>query len=254
MNKVYLENITWQEYHSKVKTGVLIIPVGATEQHSLHLPLGVDTIIAKNFAKLLAEKIDGLVAPAIQYGYKSNPTSGGGPLFPGTIDLNGKTLINLTQDLLVEFLADGWQRIIVMNSHYENQAFLAEAMDLVLRNQQEPFPKVLLISWWDNISEEIMSEIFDEVPFAGWDLEHAAITETSLMMYFAPDLVQNELIPDDKIEKVPRYQCYPVPPNLVPASGSLYTAHSSSAKKGKLIAENVIANFISIIEREFLNC
>jgi len=50
MNKVYLENMTWQEYHSKVKTSVLIIPVGATEQHSLHLPLGVDTIITTRSA------------------------------------------------------------------------------------------------------------------------------------------------------------------------------------------------------------
>lgn len=251
MKKLFIENITWKEYAKAAEKNILIIPVGATEQHSLHLPLGVDSIIAMNFAKGLAEKINGYIAPVISYGYKSNPSSGGGPLFPGTIDLNGNTLTTLIRDLLVEFIKDGWKKIILFNSHYENQPFLTEAADLVIKDQQQEFPKIIVASWWDNISEETMPLIFDERPFRGWDLEHAAITETSLMMYFAPELVDFDLLPDEGLEQIPKYQRYPVSKTLIPSSGSLYTSISSTAEKGKIITKNVIANFLIFLKEEF---
>ena len=123
--------LTWGEYASAVSDGILILPVGSTEQHSIHLPLGTDTIIPETIALTLAERVGALVAPVLPYGYKSQPSSGGGPLFPGTIDLNGATMTSLSKDLLTEFLADGWQKIFILNGHFENVAFLTEATDLV---------------------------------------------------------------------------------------------------------------------------
>lgn len=251
MKSLFIENITWKEYKEASEKGILIIPIGATEQHSLHLPLGVDTIIATNFARHLAEKIGGYIAPVVAYGYKSNPTSGGGPLFPGTIDLNGNTLTTLIHDLLIEFIKDGWRKIILLNSHYENQVFLSEAADLVIGDQENEFPKVILTSWWDNVSEDVMPLIFDEKPFRGWELEHAAITETSLMMYFAPELVKNDLLPDESLEEVPKYQRYPISKTLIPKSGSLYTSLSSTAEKGRIITEDVVDNFVVFLKKEF---
>lgn len=227
------------------------MPIGSTEQHSCHLPLAVDNIISQNFAVKLAEKINGHIAPIISYGYKSNPTSGGGPLFPGTIDLNGATLVNLVVDILREFINDGWKKITLLNSHYENQVFLGEACDLVIGDQEEEYPKIIIASWWDNVSEDIMPLVFDERPFRGWDLEHAAITETSLMMYFAPDLVKTDLLSDEGIEDVPKYQKYPVSKTLIPKSGALYTAISSTAEKGKIITDDVIENLLLFLRKEF---
>ncbi len=249
MNKLLMGNLTWNEYQAKIKDGILIIPVGSIEQHGPHLPLCVDAEIAENFAIAIAEKFGGVVAPTLTYGYKSQPNSGGGPIFPGTIDLNGSTLVALTKDILTEFLADGWQRILIMNAHYENEAFLAEAIDLLLRNQTTPFPKVVLANWWDNISESTMAKLYDEVEFQSWALEHAALTETSLMMYFCPELVGPEIVDEDFVP--PTYQRFPVPKTAVPASGCLYTARSSSAEKGRLIVEDVIRNFEAFLRKEF---
>ncbi|PIE68091.1 MAG: creatininase [Deltaproteobacteria bacterium] len=229
---------------------MIIVPVGATEQHSRHLPLGVDTIITEGMALALAKETDALVAPTICYGYKSQPSSGGGPLFPGTIDLNGQTLTLMVRDILKELLDDGWQKILILNGHYENHAFLIEAADLLLRDQKTRFPKVILTSWWDCISDEVMPKVFDEVPFAGWELEHAAIVETSAMMHFAPDLVHEEQFLEEGLEKVPNYHCFPPDPDLLPASGNLHTPCSSSAEKGRLIAENVIANLQELVKKE----
>lgn len=249
--KLFIENLTWTEYSEASKNGILILPIGSTEQHSLHLPLSVDNIISQNFSARLAEKINGVIAPIISYGYKSNPTSGGGPLFPGTIDLNGATLVTLIVDILNEFIKDGWKKIILLNSHYENQAFLGEACDLVIDDQEEEFPKIIIVSWWDNVSEDILPIIFNERSFRGWDLEHAAITETSLIMYFAPELVRYDLLSDESLEEVPRYQRYPVSKTLIPKSGALYTTISSTAEKGEIITEDVINNFLVFIKKEF---
>ena len=114
MNKHIMQNITWKEFQQNINN-VLILPVGSTEQHGPHLPLSVDTVIAEKLALMLAEKVNGIVAPSLSYGYKSKPLSGGGPLFPGTIDLNGITLMNITEDLLEEFIKDGITKIFILN-------------------------------------------------------------------------------------------------------------------------------------------
>ena len=56
--------------------------------------------------------------------------------------------------------------------------------------------KILIANWWDPMPAEIIDKVFDEVPFPGWAFEHAAVTETSLMMAFAPELVHEERMVD----------------------------------------------------------
>ena len=246
-----MAHMTWEDYQSEIDDGIIIISAGSTEQHTKHLPLGVDSIITENIALVLAHTVDALVSPTLTYGYKSLASSGGGPLFPGTIDLNGATITNLVHDILKELLADGWQKILILNGHFENTAFLLEAADLVLRGQGEPFPKILVTSWYDNISSEVMPKIFDEVEFPGWELEHAAIAETSMMMHFAPELVHENRFPDEGLERVPTYHCFPPSRDLLPASGCLHTPRSSSAEKGRLIADNVVENIAAVLSKEF---
>jgi len=251
MSSKLIHKLAWREYNAKSHDGIIILPVGATEQHSTHLPLGVDSIITENVALMLAEEIDALVAPPLYYGYKSQPSSGGGPLFPGTIDLNGATLTCLAGDILKELLADGWQRVLVLNGHFENQAFLIEAADLLLREQKSDFPRVIITSWWDNISKDVLPKVFDEVEFAGWELEHAAIVETSVMMFFAPELVNQDLFLDEGLESVPRFHSFPVRPGLLPESGNLHTPRTSSAEKGKIIVEDVVRSLKKMTTEQF---
>jgi creatinine amidohydrolase len=251
MKTSLIANMTWDEYNLKIPGGIIILPAGAVEQHAKHLPLATDSIIAENIAIALAEKVGAVVAPTLSYGYKSQPSSGGGPLFPGTIDLNGVTLINLARDILAEFLADGWQHILLLNTHSENQAFLVEAADLCLRYQKTPFPKIIVANWWDNLSKEMMPKIFDEVKFAGWDLEHAAVVETSIIMHVAPELVRQDRFLDEGLETIPTYHCFPPSRTLIPESGCLHSARSSSGDKGRWIVENIVENLAAIVGKEF---
>lgn len=246
---VKMTNMIWQEF-AKKKDDVIILPIGATEQHGPHLPLCVDTVIAEQFAYRIADKINGVVAPTLSYGYKSKPLSGGGPLFPGTIDLNGATLQNLVMDLIDEFVKDGFKKIYIFSAHFENEAFIVEAMDLVSAKHGEDI-QILLTNWWDPMSPDTIDKIFDEVPFPGWALEHAAVTETSLMMYFKPELVREEAILEMTNAEPGTYFRYPIEKGIVPDTGVLASAKSSSPEKGKIIVDDAINNILKIIDKAF---
>ena len=245
----YMHDITWPEFQAK-KDSVVILPIGATEQHAQHLPLCTDAKIAEKFSYYLAKELDGIIMPTLCYGYKSKPLSGGGPLFPGTIDLNGKTVIDLVYDVLMELVRDGFTKIFIMNAHFENEAFVVEAMDLVNR-ETNGAATIVESNWWDPMPAEIIDKVFDEVPFPGWAFEHAAVTETSLMMAFAPELVHEERMVDTQGATPCPYHIYPVPKDAVPPTGVLAPARSSSAARGQLIIDSVLDELVKICDKEF---
>ena len=245
----FMREMTWPEFAAR-KDDIVLIPVGSTEQHAQHLPLCTDAVIAEQFACRLAERVNGIVMPTLSYGYKSKPLSGGGPLFPGTIDLNGETVIRLTYDVLMELVRDGFSRIMLVNAHFENEAFLVEAMDMVNRDTNG-VATIVETSWWDPMPEDVIDKVFDVVPFPGWAFEHAAVTETSLMLYFAPELCRMERMVDVRNAEALPYFRYPLSRDDVPESGALASAESSSALRGKIIVDSVIPELVKICAREF---
>lgn len=244
-----MQEMTWNDFDKIRRDGIVVLPVGSTEQHGPHLPLSVDAIISGGLSEMVAAEVGGAVAPTICYGYKSAPLSGGGPLFPGTIDLNGVTLINLVSDVLEELIRDEVKKILILNGHYENEAFILEAVDLISRKY--PQVKIVEASWWDQISESVMDKVFDEVPFPGWALEHAAIAETSLTLHFRPELVHMDRLVEDGVEEELTYSVYPAPKEIVPTTGLLATARSSSPEKGKLLAQDICGKYVEILKKEF---
>ena len=248
---ILMDEMTWMEFDKKIKEGAItILPIGACEQHGPHLPLCVDTVLAKGFAELLAQQVNAVVAPTVNYGYRSKPLSGGGPLFPGTIDLSGETLVKLTFDLLEELIKDGVKKILVLSCHFENEAFVCEACDLIGQKYGDKV-KVIITNWWDPMPLEVIDEVFNEVPFPGWAFEHAAITETSLMMAFAPELVHEDRMVDTQGATPCPYHIYPVPKGAVPDTGVLAPARTSSAAKGQYMIDNIVPELVKICNKEF---
>ncbi len=82
------------------RDGRLIVPVGTTEQHGPHLPLGCDTIIVERLADDLSAEFQVLRAPTIEYGVNA-PT---GTAFSGT-SVRRKTLLQ-TVDIFAVPLGD----------------------------------------------------------------------------------------------------------------------------------------------------
>ena len=66
---------------------LLVVGLGATEQHGPHLPLDTDTVIADALCRGLASRLPVRVAPALPYG-----SSGEHAGFPGTLSIGQEAL------------------------------------------------------------------------------------------------------------------------------------------------------------------
>ncbi len=249
---VLMEELTWPEYAERIKEEVVLIPVGSTEQHGPHLPLGTDAMQIMHFSIKAAERIGGIVSPVLSYGYKSQPKSGGGPNFPGTTCLGAEALMFVVRDILKEFIRHGAKRIWIMDGHYENAMFLSEAIDMALDETGAKGVKILKNCFIEFLNEDDISKVFPK-GFPGWALEHAAVLETSLMLYFRPDLVRLERMIADRAENLPPYDIYPVPKDIIPTSGILADPTDASAQKGEYIVKRCLEEFEKCAKKEFAN-
>ncbi|MBC7970820.1 MAG: creatininase [Verrucomicrobia bacterium] len=253
MNSVLMSSLSWVAYQERLQDGelVLLLPCGALEQHGPHLPLGTDALLSDAIAQAVAAKVNGLVAPTLSYGYKSQPKSGGGQHFPGTTSLDGQSLSQITRDVIREFARHGVKNLVVVDGHYENQWFLTEGIDLAMRELGAANPlRIMRLEYWDFCTEETLHHVFPE-GFPGFALEHAAVIETSLMLHYFPQLVHLDVIPDEKSADFPPYDLYPACTHWVPPSGVLSSAKGASAENGALMAEQITASIAKAITYEF---
>jgi creatinine amidohydrolase len=252
MAEVHMNRMSWQQYRERVHASKapVFLPVGALEQHGPHLPLGTDALLATAIAAGTAAQVHGIVAPALAYGYKSQPKCGGGQHFCGTTSLDAATLIGQVRDTIREFARHGVERLVLINGHYENQWFMVEGIDLALRECNAPKLAVMRLDYWDFCTEETLAAIFPG-GFPGFALEHAAVIETSLMLYCHPELVRIDLIPNEPPADFPPYDMYPTRTEWVPASGVLSSAMGSTAEKGARICIEVISRVAAAVRAEF---
>jgi len=162
-----LANATWPELRRLAAEGaVLVVPVGATEQHGPHLPVTTDADIAVAVVDAAAA-IDPLlvVAPVVAYG-----SSGEHDGFTGTLSIGRAA----TEELLVELgrsASRDFAHVVLACAHGGNAAPLAGALG---RLAAEGHP---VTGWWPRWSGDL----------------HAGRTETSLMLAVGPDRVRLEL-------------------------------------------------------------
>jgi creatinine amidohydrolase len=241
----------WPEVEEAIGRGAgVLLPVGSTEQHGYHLPLATDAILATELALAVAEPLDFLVAPAVAYGYRSRPLSGGGQGFVGTTSLQARTLMALVEDILRELVRQGFERVVVLNWHMENQNFVYESAYLALEHHHDASARILVAELaFSDLSPGTMELLFPE-GFPGWDVEHASILETSLMLHLRPELVLFDRAVDDEAKRHPWYDVLPVPEDFVPASGTLWKATQASADKGKTAWDEIVVQMHGAISQE----
>jgi creatinine amidohydrolase len=247
-----MEHMTWPEIDQAVAEGyVPVWPIGATEQHGPHLPLGTDAILPLELTKVAAQQLPLLIVPPLKFGFKSKARSGGGQGFPGTTSLDGETLIRVVRDVVSELGRHGFRRLVVLNWHMENINFVWEGISQAQATGRLQGATVMSIDGLTgSIAQEDLSWLFDE-GFPGWDLEHAAIVETSLMLALRPELVRTDKIADDGPDEHPWYDLLPEPPSHIPKSGVLSRASSASREKGERLRDLLVARLVEAITKEF---
>jgi creatinine amidohydrolase len=146
---------------------LLIVPVGSLEQHGPHLPLDTDARIATAVAGAVHAKLPQVgLAPCIPIG-----ASGEHAGFPGTLSIGTDALALMVTEL-VRHASLFWEHVLVINGHGGN----TEALRSAEQTCQHEHRSLTLhhIGW-------------------GHGDAHAGISETSLMLHLAPDLVRMDL-------------------------------------------------------------
>jgi creatinine amidohydrolase/Fe(II)-dependent formamide hydrolase-like protein len=177
----YLHHLSWVQIRDLPKReGVVILPVGAIEQHGPHLPVCTDTLqVTEVLDRTLAQLPDDVAAwglPAVNYG-KSNEHTG----FAGTFSVSAATLMALLTDIAKGVAASGFRRLAFLNGHGGNMAVL----DTVARDIRAETGLMTFC---------LHPHLFVDAPFVITDNErrlgfHAGELETSLMLALAPHLV-----------------------------------------------------------------
>lgn len=180
--KNYLPHMTVPEVEAFLtKSDMVIIPVGALEQHGLHLPIGTDFLNGVERCKLIAQQRDILVAPVLMAG--QSPYHMG---FAGTITLKSETIIQVHMEAIESLIHHGFKRFIIMNAHGGNRALSTLLVDKVNQTTSG-----IAVDFSDAIgpfmersstsSASSSPKMFDR---------HGGTPETSASLYLIPSLVQ----------------------------------------------------------------
>ncbi|MBI3651639.1 MAG: creatininase family protein [Acidobacteria bacterium] len=178
------QNLTWKEAEARIKGGlVVILPVGSTEAHGLHLPLATDVMISEEMAwraavKLQARQIDALVLPPIAYSVTDFSKA-----FSGTISIKQETATAMIRDICSSLYEQGVKLVVIANSHLEplHIQSINAAIEQVktASGHRVAFPDKRKRRWAEKLTEE----------FRRGDC-HAGAYETSLVMVARPELVR----------------------------------------------------------------
>ncbi len=163
----------WQKH----PTDILILPVGAFEQHSVHMPLNTDTLQADYFAKKAAEGLDAALLPTLSIATSMEHTG-----FRGSFSLKPETLMQVIRDIADEAMRQNFKILIVLNGHGGNHALVPVCRDI---NRRDLPLKIILLDYWILHTHRAPQNS----PHKGLSI-HSDRTETSIMMALHPALVR----------------------------------------------------------------
>jgi mycofactocin system creatininase family protein len=212
---------------------MLLVPVGSTEQHGPHMPLGLDTVIAQEVTRRSAEVmrqagVDVLTAPALAYG-----SSGEHQHFAGTVSIGVEAL----ELLLVELVrsAGSWAgQCVLVNGHGGNVPAIAAAVRQLRYEGHD-------VGW----AACAPSQTAGAAPVDS----HAGRTETSLALALVPDHVRLDLAEPGANEPLSallsRMRVGGVA--SVSPNGVLGDPSGASAKEGVRLLWSMVADVVSSI-------
>ncbi|MBV6624334.1 MAG: creatininase family protein [Rivularia sp. (in: Bacteria)] len=241
--------LTWNDVKAipDKQNTVIIQPVGAIEQHGLHLPLAVDAAIGMGVLGKALEKLDtkipAFALPMLYYG-KSNEHWH----FPGTITLSTETLSATLIEVGESVYRAGFKKFVLMNSHGgQPQVMQMVARDLHVK--YDDFMVFPLFTWRvPNITKELLT------PKEARQGMHAGDAETSIILALLPEQVQM----DKAVAE------YPPEPNTnllspegklpfawttkdLSKSGVIGDPTTATTEKGEQILESVSDGWVKVI-------
>ena len=172
---MHLSDATWTDV-ADADTDLAVLPVGSTEQHGPHAPLGTDALHAETVAEAGAKRYDGgvAVAPTIPVGIAEEHRD-----FAGTLWVSPDTFRSYVRDVVGSLAHHGMDRVVVVNGHGGNAPALGEVTATISRHDDAyavPF------TWFDAVGEH------------GSEMGHGGPLETALLHATHPELVREERV------------------------------------------------------------
>jgi len=170
---MHLTRETWTDADA-TDTTLAVLPVGSTEQHGPHAPLGTDVLTAEAVAEAGADRYDDpvVVAPAIPVGIAEEHRR-----FSGTLWASPATFRDYVRDVVGSLAAHGWNRVVVVNGHGGNTAALQEVTARIVRHDDA---YAVAFTWFDEVGDHTS------------DMGHAGPLETSMLRHTDPDTVHED--------------------------------------------------------------
>ena len=156
---------------------VAILPLGATEQHGYHLPLGVDIFLSEGISRKVSEKTGSTLLPSVPFGYSWVWRD-----IPGTISLQQNHVEAIIKDIAHSLARYGTKLLVLVNGHDANNS----SMKYASRELMDELDMTIIYLFYPNM-EHIKEEVMESPTWHG--MIHACEFETSLMLALEPQLV-----------------------------------------------------------------
>jgi len=172
-----LSDASWTDADD-LETDLAVVPVGSTEQHGPHAPLGTDTMAAEAIATAGVERADesAVVTPAIPVGIAEEHRQ-----FTGTLWVTPDTFRAYVRDVVESLAGHGWDRVVIVNGHGGNVNALQEVSARLTRDETA---YVAPFTWFDAINP---AEVDDSL-----GMGHGGPLETSLIQHLDAALVHED--------------------------------------------------------------
>jgi creatinine amidohydrolase len=151
-----------------------VVPWGALEWHGSHLPLGLDGIVAEEFAKQLSADIDAVLLPTQWLPMTTLP-------HPHSLDIPAETFRSVVRHIISGLRKAGATTVCLVTGHY------AHGHEVVLYECA-----IEAIDSDFRVLAATPLEILGQPEL----LDHAGRWETAQFLHYRPDLVHLEHLPD----------------------------------------------------------
>ncbi len=249
--KRFFPYLTWTDIQemSDIENVVIVQPVGAIEQHGLHLPIVVDSaigmgVLGKALDKL-EEEIPAYGLPCLYYG-KSNEHCD----FPGTITLSATTLLTILMEVADSLYRSGFRKLVLMNSH-GGQPQIMEIAARDIHQKYEDFLVFPMFTWRvPNIAKQLLTQ--QELEYG----IHAGDAETSILLSLLPDQVKMEKavkeypqgLPEDSLLSMEGKLPFAWLTKELTKSGVMGDATAATKEKGDRLLESVSDGWVQLIK------
>ena len=181
MDQVRSAKMTWQQVEEANKRGAAaIFPLGSTEEHGPHVPMG-DFLIAEEVAVRVAQRTDDIVFPCLPFGYSEYFRH-----YPGTVTLQDETLFRVVEDVVNCLIAHGFKHIVIFNGHKGNWPTLSHLIRKIRYQQGILIPVVSPLGF------ALTSEVLEDL-YGNDGIGHGGEPMGSITTYLFPGSVDLDL-------------------------------------------------------------